>query len=70
MDLCFAELAIKSSHDPTIARNFGIMPRSSKVADIMYIATVLECIRIADVYRLRKKSINTLTATQVAILYI
>jgi len=57
-------LAIESLHDPTIARNFGITPRSSKVADIMYI--VSECIRIADVYRLRKKLIDTLTATQLS----
>jgi len=56
---CVLPLAIESLHDPTIARNFGITPRSSKVANIMYI--VLECIRIADVYHLRKKLINTLT---------
>jgi len=60
---CVLPLAIESLHYP-IARNFGIMPRSSKVVDIIYI--ILEGIRIANVYRLCKKLINTLIATQLS----
>jgi len=61
---CVLPLAIESLHDPSIVRNFGMTPRSSKVADIMCI--ILECIRIANVYHLRKKLINTLTVTQLS----